>query len=207
VTAHLDAARAKTSARDGAGCLAELDAYDREAWDPNPSTNPASSMAMSRAMCMMLAGDCTRGKELYRGAMVSNAGANLGPDALDRNVDAIAGLYCQGNDLAPRDALVKALMDLNQGAYMSTTSVAACQDAVDSARRLIPVVAPRSPDDRQIGEAAAIVRSAGPECLARAGDCDAAWRVFHEAWSTEKKLDEPTLHTMFGTLVRRCSDR
>ena len=163
-------------------------------------------MAMTRAMCMMLAGDCTRGKDLYRAAMLSNAGATLGPDTLDRSVDAIAGLYCQGGTLEPRDGLLRALMDLNQGAYVSTTSTATCQADVDTIRKLLPVVKPRGPDDTQITQGAAILRVAGPECLARSGDCAAAWKVFHAAWLAEKPFDEPTLRTMFDGTVRRCAD-
>jgi hypothetical protein len=206
VSAHLEGVRAKTSARDGAGCLVELDAYDREAWDSSPSTSPASAMAMSRAMCMMLAGDCSRGKELYRAAMAANSGATLGPEMLDRSVDSMGSLYCQGATLEPRDALLKAAMDLNQGAYMSTSTTAACQGAIGTMKRLLPVVKPRSPDDSQVVQAPAILRAAGPECLARAGDCEAAWQVFHDAWLAEKAWDEPTLRTMFGNVVRRCGD-
>jgi hypothetical protein len=206
VAAHLEASRAKTSARDGAGCLVELDAYDREAWDSSPSTSPSSAMAMSRAMCMMLAGDCTHGKELYRAAMTVNAGATLGPEMLDRSVDSMGSLYCQGGALEPRDALLKAVMDLNHGAYMSTSTPAACQGAIDTVKRLLPTVKPRGLDDTQVTQAPAILRAAGPECLARAGDCEAAWRVFHDAWLAEKAWDEPTLRTMFGNVVKRCGD-
>jgi len=206
VSARLETVRARTSARDGAGCLVELDAYDREAWDSSPSTSPSSAMAMSRAMCMMLAGDCTHGKELYRAAMAANAGATLGPEMLDRSVDSMASLYCQGATLEPRDALLKAVMDLNQGAYMSTSTPASCQGAIDTVKRLLPVVKPRAPDDLQVTQAPAILRAAGPECLARAGDCEAAWRVFHDAWLAEKSWDEPTLRTMFGNVVKRCGD-
>jgi len=206
VSAHLEAVRAKTSARDGAGCLVELDAYDREAWDSSPSTSPSSAMAMSRAMCMMLAGDCTHGKELYRAAMAANTGATLGPEMLDKSVDSMGSLYCRGAALEPRDALLKAVMDLNQGAYMSTSTPASCQGAIDTVKRLLPVVKPRAPDDLQVTQAPAILRAAGPECLARAGDCEAAWRVFHDAWLAEKSWDEPTLRTMFGNVVKRCGD-
>ena len=206
VSAHLEAVRAKTSARDGAGCLGELDAYDRESWDSSPSTNPASAMAMSRAMCMMLAGDCTRGKDHYRAALAVSSGAMLGPEMLERSVDSMGSLYCQGTALEPRDALLKALMDLNQGAYMSTTDAAACQGAIDTVKRLVPVVKPRNPDDTQVTQAPAILRAAGPECLARAGDCEAAWRLFHDAWRADKAFDERTLKTMFGDVVRRCGD-
>jgi hypothetical protein len=161
---------------------------------------------MSRAMCMMLAGDCTHGKELYRAAMGVSSGATLGPEMLDRSVDSMGSLYCQGGALEPRDALLKAVMDLNQGAYMSTSTVPACQGAVDTVKRLLPLVKPRSPDDSQVTQAAAVLRAAGPECLARAGDCEAAWHVFHDAWLAEKSRDEPTLKTMFGNVVKRCGD-
>jgi hypothetical protein len=207
VAAHLDAARAKTSARDGAGCLAELDAYDRDAWSPTPSTIPTSAMAMSRAMCMMLAGDCSHGKELYRSSLATNAGATLGPEMLARSVDAIAALYCQGGALEPRDELLKAVMDLDKGAYMTTSTPAACQAESDAIKRLLPLVKPQSADDSQIVQAPAILRVAGPECLARAGDCDGSWRVFHDAWLEYHPYDEATLRTMFGSVVRRCADR
>ncbi len=206
VAAHLEAARTKTSARDGAGCLAELDAYDREAWDSSPSTSASSAMATSRALCMMLAGDCTHGKELYRAAMAVSSGAMMGPETLDRSVDTMGSLYWQGGMLEPRDALLKASMELNQGAYMSTTTTAACQAAIDTLKRLLPVVTPKGPDDAQITQAPAILRMAGPECLARAGDCDAAWRVFHHEWLALKSYDEPTLKTMFANSVKRCGD-
>ena len=74
-------------------------------------------------------------------------------------------------------------------------------------KRLLPIVKPRSPDDTQVTQASASLRSAGPECLARAGDCEAAWRLFHDVWLAEKSFDEPTLRTTFGTVVRRCGDR
>jgi hypothetical protein len=138
--------------------------------------------------------------------MAANSGATLGPEMLDRSVDSMASLYCQGAALEPRDALLKAAMALNQGAYMSTTTSAACQAAVDTVKRLLPVVKPRSPDDSQVTQAPAILRAAGPECLARAGDCEGAWRVFHDAWLAEKAWDEPTLRTMFGNVVKRCGD-
>jgi hypothetical protein len=204
LTAHLDAARLKTSARDGAGCLAELDAYDKDAWTPTPSTSPASAMAMSRAMCTMLAGDCAGGKALYRAAMAASAGASMGPEMLARSVDAVAAMYCTGDALAPRDALLKALMDLNRGAYMETTTSAACEAAIDAARRALPQVTPSGPDDSQVTHAPDVVRIAGPTCLARAGDCAAAWRVFHDAWTAEKGLDEATVRKMFGSVVKGC---
>jgi hypothetical protein len=204
---HLDAARLKMSARDGKGCLAELDAYDKDAWTANPSTSAASAMAMSRAMCTMLAGDCKGGKDLYRASLATSAGPSMGPETIDRSVDAIASLYCEGGAMEPRDALLKALMVLNRGAYMETTTAEACRSAVDAAKLLIAQVQPRGPDDNQVLQAPAIVRIAGPECFARAGDCDAAWTTFRETWLATKAYDEGTLRTMFTSIVKRCPSK
>ena len=206
VQAHLEAARVKMNARDGQGCLVELDAYDKA--DPWAllSTNPQSPMAMTRAMCLMLGDQCPGGKLLYRESLVNNAGATMGPEMIDRSVDAIASMYCQGGSLAPRDELLRALMDLSQGAYMSKKDAAACQKAYATALRLIPQVAPRDDDDTQIKSARDAVRVSAPECLARAGDCDGARVMFREMWA-DKKFDEATTRTMFENVVRRCADK
>ena len=100
----------------------------------------------------------------------------------------------------------RALMDLSQGAYMSKKTPAACQDAYAAAVRLIPLVAPRDDEDTQIKSARDAVRVSAPECLARAGDCDAARVVFMETWA-DKKFDAPTMRTMFDNVVRRCADK
>src|ERR1700687_4302587 len=75
VQAHLDAARGKMNARDGKGCVVELDGYDKaDPWAGGLTTNAQSPMAMMRATCLMLADQCPAGKLLYRDALVNNAG-------------------------------------------------------------------------------------------------------------------------------------
>lgn len=208
VQARFDAARSKMNARDGKGCVLELDAYDRlDPWS-GLSTNVRSPLAMTRGMCLMLGGQCSAGRELYRAALVTSAGANFDPGMLDRSTDAIASMYCQGGTMTPRDELLKALMDVQQGAYLSKKDRAGCLAAYETAKRLIPSVAPRDEDDTQITQASARLRVGAPECLARAGDCDTAWKIFREVWSAEvKQLDEAALRKMFGNVVQRCAGK
>ncbi len=207
VHGHVDAARTRMNARDGKGCVAELDAYDQsDPWTGGPSTSAASPLAMMRGMCLMLGAECGPGKELYRAALVNSAGATLGPEMLDKSVDAVASMYCQGGALTPRDELLRALMDLNQGAYMSKKDPGWCKAAYDTATRLVPVVPPRDEDDTQVKQAATILRVTGPACMARAGDCQAAWAEFRECWLKEKVYDDAILHKMFDGMNRRCSD-
>ena len=64
---HLESAQQKQVARDGKGCLAELDAYDK--LEPKrKSTDPKVYVSTTRATCMMLAGKCDPGKALLRKA-------------------------------------------------------------------------------------------------------------------------------------------
>ena len=206
VQAHLEAARVKMSTRDGKGCITELDAYDAaDPWTGSATTSPTNALAMMRAQCMMLAGDCSPGKDLFRAALTSSS-ATLGPEMVDKSVDAIASMYCSGNAIAPRDELLRALMDLNQGAYMTTKDVPFCHEAYDAALRLIPQVPPKDTDDTTIKQASAQLRITAPQCFARAGDCAQAWRAFHDQWLTVPGMTDAVMHKTFDNLVRRCSD-
>lgn len=206
VQAHLEAARVKMSMRDGKGCLAELDAYDAaDPWTGSASTSSTNALASMRGECMMLAGQCSAGKDLLRSAL-SQTSVSLGSEMLEKSVDAMASMYCQGNAIAPRDELLRALMDLNQGAYMTTKDVAFCHEAYDTALRLIPQVPPRDPDDTQISQASAQVRITAPQCFARAGDCAQAFRAFHDQWLTVPGMTDDVMHKTFDSMVRRCSD-
>lgn len=206
VQAHLEAARVKMSMRDGKGCLAELDAYDAaDPWTGSSTTSATNALATMRGECMMLAGHCSDGKDLFRSALTQTS-ATLGPEMVEKSVDAMASMYCQGNAISPRDELLRALMDLNQGAYMTTKDAAACHEAYDAALRLIPQVPPRDPDDTQIQQASAQVRITAPQCFARAGDCADAWRAFHDQWLTVPGMTDEVMHKTFDSMVRRCSD-
>ena len=106
-------AETKLGARDGKGCLAELDEHDR--LDPRPSgisTSAGASLASARARCLMLAGQCPAGKDAFRKALEQSGGATLGPAQLDRKTDETATQYCQGSTMSPRDQYLKAGADL-----------------------------------------------------------------------------------------------
>ncbi len=206
VQAHLEAARVKMSMRDGKGCIAELDAYDAaDPWTGSASTSPTNALATMRGQCMMLAGDCSPGKDLFRAAL-TNTSATLGPEMVDKSVDAIASMYCSGNAISPRDELLRALMDLNQGAYMTTKDVPFCHQAYDAALRLIPQVPPKDADDNTIKQASAQVRIAAPQCFARAGDCAQAWSAFHDQWLSVPGMTDDVMHKTFNNLVKRCAN-
>jgi hypothetical protein len=180
---HLEAARAKMSQRDGAGCLAELDAYDRvEPRMTEPTTSKVSPYATFRVQCLMLAGQCAAGKTLYRDSLEHSSGATMGPDARERTIDALVGLYCQGPDLTDRDKLIRASMALTDGAYMNKRTSAFCQENTRTLRDLIPKVPPAHPDDSQVVSAPDSLRNAGTTCFAKADDCAGAWAFYRDIY-------------------------
>jgi hypothetical protein len=164
--------------RDGPACLRDLDAYDEAAGDPLLSSrNPASSVASGRAMCMMLAGDCDGGKALYRAYAQAHA-ASLGDADPDTLLDTIVGQYCEGERMAPRDALLRATARLSSG---KTFTAKECLADYATSKRLLPTVPVRGPTDA-LALAKARLGQDAATCLARAGDCDAARRTFHAEW-------------------------
>jgi hypothetical protein len=212
---HADAARMKASSRDGKGCLAELDEHDK--LDPRPegmSTTLGSAWSSIRGQCLMLAGQCQAGKIMFRKSMEKNAGANMGPEQLDRTADAFASMNCQGGSMSPRDQLLKALFDLNQGAYMQKKTTAACDAAYQTAKRLVPTVKPNDDDDTQVKQAGAALRTTGPTCFAKAGDCDSAWSAWKEAWKLDpnlspqsRNLNDDALRRGFEAVVSKCKGK
>ena len=210
---HLDTARQKLAARDGKGCMAELDQHDK--LDPRPmglSTNAKAGFpAMLRGQCLMLAGQCDAGKVAIRKQQEQAQGANGSPEQIDKMVDAMAGQYCQGASMAPRDQLIKARMDLQTGAFMAKKDVAFCKAAFDTIWKLKDTVKPRDDDDTMVKDPAMLLMSMGPACFAKAGDCDAAfsaYRTVAPAVPAYKDLawvkDEAQLRRNFETTVRQC---
>lgn len=122
-----DAAVAKANAGDGRGCLAELDNYD-ELEPKRPSTDPKQRFSALRAQCLMMAGECEAGKSLYREHLpTTGVSRALGPRHIDRLIEAYVASHCVG-DLEPRDALLRALMRLHEGAYKFRIPVEACRE-------------------------------------------------------------------------------
>ena len=205
---HADAARVKASARDGAGCLAELDRHDK--LDPRHlSTDPKQSyVAFLRAQCLMLSGKCTAGRDLLRKSQQMTQGMSA-PEQIDKLVDVIAGTYCEGGDMTPRDRFLRARMDLTNGAWTTKKDAAFCSRAYKTMWSLRGVVVPRDDDDTLVKDPLLFLLTAAPSCLARAGDCDAAFATYKEvalelykgaAWSR----DDKTLRRNFEAIQPKC---
>lgn len=175
----LDRARLQSAQRDGAGCLASLDEHDRRVVETKRSTDPASAVAIMRAQCLMLGGRCDEGKALARRAFANTSVAQFGPEQIERSVDGLVGLYCEGT-LSPRDRLLRVTQDLTIGAYMTAKDPAWCRERIDALKKLSHEVQPRDVDDQQVKSASALLLGAGPSCLARAGDCEGAYALYRE---------------------------
>jgi hypothetical protein len=212
---HAEAGRAKANSRDGRGCIAELDEHDK--LDPRPegmSTTLGSAYSSTRGQCLMLAGQCAAGKVMFRRSLEKNAGANMGPEQLDKAADAYASMNCQGGSMSPRDTLLKALFELQQGAYMQKKTTAACDAAYQTAKKLVPTVKPNDDDDTQVKMAGASLRTTAPACFAKAGDCDSAWSSWKEAWKLDpnlspqsRNLNDDALRHGFEAVVAKCKGK
>ncbi|HEY0134669.1 MAG TPA: hypothetical protein VGB85_11330, partial [Nannocystis sp.] len=106
----IESATRKMNHDDGTGCISDLDAYDRLA-PRRKSSDPQNTLAITRAQCMMLAGQCDSGKGLLRGAYENTAAAKWGPEQLERSVEALASMHCRGK-MSPRDELLQGMMSL-----------------------------------------------------------------------------------------------
>jgi tetratricopeptide (TPR) repeat protein len=200
-------AETKLGARDGKSCLAELDEHDK--LDPRPSgmsTNAVSQLASVRGRCLMLAGQCPVGKDVFRKAL-EKAGGTTGPADLDRKTDEAATQYCQGGTMSPRDQYLKAGTDLEVAAYKERKDVAYCMAAYNVAKRLVSTVKPKDEDD-PVKFVFANVRTNAPKCLARAKDCAAALTVYKEAWKLDplmpeasRNLNEQALRVGFDAVI------
>jgi hypothetical protein len=210
---HYDAAVAKLQARDGKGCLAELDTYDK--LDPkHQSTDPKQPVSSYRAQCLMLAGKCDAGKQLTRKYFEGqNATGMMGPEQIDRTVDAYVSLYCQGK-LEPRDALKKALTQLQMGAYQTKPTLEFCSEHYATVKKYKDTVKPKDDDDHQLKDIDRSLYNLAGNCYARAGDCNKAWTVFVEAYPPDilaNVKDQATKDTIlksnFESLVTKCKSK
>ena len=173
---HFDAATQKKNAKDGKGCLAELDAHDK--LDPRPkaqSTSPKGGYyAMVRAQCLMIAGKCDAGKALLRKSYETSMGASSSPEQIDTTTEAMAGTYCQGK-VSDRDALIRARMELIGAAYNGKkVDAATCKKDMATIDALRFKVKPNGDDDAMMQDFEHVLWQSGSKCLAKAGDCAGA---------------------------------
>jgi hypothetical protein len=205
--AHFDSALQKMNSRDGKGCLAELDEHDkRDA--KHQSTDPKSQIGHVRGQCLMLAGKCDAGKELVRKSLEQHA--SMGDESVDNAVEGYVSLYCQGGNMSARDQLLRALRELQDGAYVNKKEKAACLSAYQTVKKLAPQVKPKDDEDIILINGPKNVYATAPNCIARAGDCELAWKVFQEAYPAENldKADadvkQKIMQKTFEALVKKC---
>ena len=163
----------KMQARDGRGCLADLDARDK--LDPGSnSSNPKSTYANMRATCLMMSGQCAAGKALDRKITESSSMTKMGPEMVDRIVDGHAASYCEGS-LSPRDKVLRAGNDL-AGINSGPVPLATCRSAYDTLTKVAPTLKASERDGAV--ESALRQKVSAIECFAKGGDCPTAWKVF-----------------------------
>ncbi len=182
----VEAANRKVEARDGKGCIADLDQADQLDRRPHhASTDPESYLYYQRGRCLMLAGQCTAGRAIVRAYMARRMPA----DSADVATDMMAARECTGA-LGERDQVLKAKQELQEGAS-NKVAPAVCRSAFDALRRLRDKVTakderdPASTDPQSYDWAAAA-------CFARAGDCGGALEVARlQARELGKRTGQP----------------
>ena len=176
--AHFEAAQRKFNARDGNGCIKELNAYDK--LDPkHKSTDPNQALAYYRASCLMLAGKCSAGKKMMRKVVEKGPTANMtGPEGVDRAVQQSLNTFCQGS-LPPRDDLLRSIQALAM-ASTQKKSAAFCTKHFKVIKKHRTKVKPKDDEDHQLVRLDRNMQAIIPRCYARAGDCKRAWATYQE---------------------------
>ena len=183
---------------DGAGCLLDLDRID--ALDPQQGARQAAI----RGQCEMLVGRCQEGKQ--RLARYYEAESNMHPERAQITAEAIGSMRCRDGDSSDRDRLMRAFFQLSDGAYVNKTTPETCKAALAEARRLIPLVKTRGPDDTQISGGAQALFHTAASCFARAGDCDLAWSTYNELFPRVGTEQSPEAAAMMPQVVREAYD-
>jgi len=184
---YADATR-KMLSGDGKSCLADLDRHD--VLDPRPdglTTNPRAQTAGLRAQCIMLSGQCDAGKQLMRKVQEVYM-QNMPPSVIDSAVAQIAAEKCQGGARSPRDELLNAWQKLQLGGK----SVAECDAAYATLKRLRPVVRPTDESDTMVTQITKFPSDTISSCYVRNDDCKKAWEVFKVEEATRLARDYPT---------------
>ncbi|MBK7579922.1 MAG: hypothetical protein IPI67_06910 [Myxococcales bacterium] len=186
---------------DGKGCLEDLDRVKQI------DAKLESTLTAIRAQCEMLTGNCQAGKLALLDYYVREM--NMSPGLAKTSVEAIASMRCRGGDETDRDRLLRALRELTDGAYMNTRND--CAANVKLVKELLPRVPSTGPDDSQVTSAPKALFHTGASCLARAGDCKAAFQVYRDEFpSAMEKLSEKDRRSVveksFRSGIERCKD-
>ncbi len=168
----------KYNARDGKGCLSSLDAYDRLASGTDLSTNPKTYFAITRAQCLMAAGQCDPGKLLLRKWAEGQRANFASPEQVDNYVSAIAARNCQGASMSPRDQVLKAKQELMQSSQPGKVELSVCRNAYDTIRRLRKTV--KTDENDMASTSPDSYSHFSVQCFAKAKDCQSAWNAARE---------------------------
>ncbi len=211
--ALMQSAAVKMNAKDGKGCISDLDQHDR--LDPRPaglSTNADGGYtAVIRAQCLMVSGQCTAGKTLWRRQAMKSWG-DSSAERIDAATDAMAGRWCQGGALTPRDQVLKARATLTE-ASNSKKDPQVCKENVDTIVRLMSTVKAKDEDDVMMTDPQRFVAHYGPACFAKAGDCPSAFDAYKKGQILVGQSNghpvtgnEPYMRASFNSSVPRCKD-
>lgn len=202
----IDSARKRLNKDDGAGCLTDLDRA--KALDERTEARAASV----RATCEMAAGRCQAGKARAEAWYRENS--RLSSELVSNAVEALSSMYCHEGDMTPRDHLLHALFHLQQGAHVTRMDAASCQQAYDTAERLSTVVMPKDDDDTRVKYIDRTLYHQGAACMARAGDCNAAWKLYADGFPQEslksvkdEKVKQKILKSTFESMIQSCKGK
>lgn len=206
----LEVAQEKFAAGDGKGCLAALDAFD--VTSKHPSTNPISNSATLRAQCTIAAGECQKGKALLAKTYEARPAMFPNPEQREKFVETMIYTTCHNSaDLTPRERLLQAYYDLQQGAYVTNKTVSECQNAYATAKTLAPTVSPKNDDDTQIKDMPKALYHVAANCFARAGDCPGAKKAFDDSYPKatlagvkDPKAQHDVMKQSFESTVPKC---
>jgi hypothetical protein len=199
----IDEARDAHKQRDGAACVRWLDKHDALiAPDKDVTTSHESSWADLRAECLMLAGRCNEGRALLRKQLERSRTGGPLESALEESV----ADNCEGTELSPREALLRAqrhLVDVGYGVGTPAVPAAQCEAWHADIKRLVPSVPSKGKGDDAINE----VRGDDGDrlatiCYARASQCDRAFELFR---TRQKKngVDEQFTKRMYADTIAK----
>ncbi len=169
---------------DGKGCLADLNKLAE--LDPLLNKN----LLIQRAQCNMLVGRCQSGKKVI--ADYYEREMNMSRERAEITAESIGSMRCRGGDMTDRDRLLGALFELSDGAYMNKRPAKECLDRIRLVGKLAPKVKPRDPLDSQVTSGPKALFYTGAACLAKAGDCPSAYRVYQQYFPAEAKKNLTT---------------
>jgi hypothetical protein len=208
---RIEAAQRKIAAKDGPGCIKELDAYDKLT-PKSKSSDPKVAYAVYRSQCLMMAGKCDAGKSLMR-KYYEQTGQMM-PEQIDKFAESLGSMYCQGK-LNDRDSLLRAAMELQKGAYQGDIGVKACADNYATIVRLRGKVKAKDEEDTMITSAQTHGHHTAANCFARAGDCKLALKTYMDQeskseWAskmTDAALKDKLLKDNFQSSVQKCKGK